>query len=74
MDGTQSDGMLIVYLPAEKVVWSADISAVNPSPGQLPLLKAAAETLLTIVMDTSDIVGGCLAEPTVSGKVSLEFV
>mgnify|MGYP003578171703 CR=1 FL=1 len=30
-----SDGMLAVYLPAEKVLWSADITAVNPNPGQL---------------------------------------
>jgi len=40
-----SDGMLAVYLPAEKVVWSADITAVNPNPGQLATVKAANETL-----------------------------
>jgi glyoxylase-like metal-dependent hydrolase (beta-lactamase superfamily II) len=40
-----SDGLLAVYLPAEKVVWSADITAVNPNPGQLALLKAANDTL-----------------------------
>ena len=40
-----SDGMLAVYLPAEKVVWTADITAVNPNPGQLPTVKAANETL-----------------------------
>jgi len=39
-----SDGMLAVFLPAEKVLWSADITAVNPNPGQLPTLKAAVET------------------------------
>ena len=27
-----SDGMLAVYLPAEKVLWSADITVVNPNP------------------------------------------
>ena len=27
-----SDGMLVVYLPAEKVLWSADVTAVNPTP------------------------------------------
>jgi hypothetical protein len=24
----------VVYLPVEKAVWSADISAVNPNPAQ----------------------------------------
>ena len=28
-----SDGMLAVYLPAEKVLWTADITVVNPNPG-----------------------------------------
>ena len=46
-----SDGMLIVYLPAEKVVWSADITAVNPNPGQLPVVKAANETLNKLKLD-----------------------
>jgi glyoxylase-like metal-dependent hydrolase (beta-lactamase superfamily II) len=40
-----SDGMLAVFLPAEKVVWSADITAVNPNPGQLATVRAANETL-----------------------------
>ena len=35
-----SDGMLVVYLPAEKALWSADITAVNPNPGQLPVVRA----------------------------------
>jgi glyoxylase-like metal-dependent hydrolase (beta-lactamase superfamily II) len=46
-----SDGMLAVYLPAEKVVWSADITAVNPNPGQLPTLRAANETLNKLNLD-----------------------
>ena len=40
-----SDGMLIVYLPAEKTVWSADVSGVNPNPGQLAVLKSTVETI-----------------------------
>jgi flavorubredoxin len=40
-----SDGMLAVFLPAEKVVWTADITAVNPNPGQLGTVRAANETL-----------------------------
>jgi hypothetical protein len=46
-----SDGMLAVYLPAEKVVWSADITAVNPNPGQLAVVKAANETLNKLKID-----------------------
>ena len=46
-----SDGMLAVYLPAEKVVWSADITAVNPNPGQLAVVKAANETLNKLKFD-----------------------
>ena len=46
-----SDGLLVAYLPAEKVVWSADITIVNPNPGQLDLVRAAAETLDKLKLD-----------------------
>ena len=46
-----SDGMLIVYLPAEKVVWSADITVVNPNPNQLGVVKAAAGTIDKLKLD-----------------------
>jgi glyoxylase-like metal-dependent hydrolase (beta-lactamase superfamily II) len=46
-----SDGMLIVYLPAEKTVWSADITAVNPNPAQLGVLKATVETMNKLKLD-----------------------
>ena len=46
-----SDGMFAVYLPAEKVVWTADITAVNPTPAQLPVLRAAVETLNRLKLD-----------------------
>jgi glyoxylase-like metal-dependent hydrolase (beta-lactamase superfamily II) len=39
-----SDGMLVVYLPAEKVLWSADVTAINPNPAQLAVLKAVGRT------------------------------
>ena len=39
-----SDGMLVVYLPAEKVLWSADVTGVNPNPAQLATLKAVVQT------------------------------
>jgi hypothetical protein len=37
--------MLGVYLPAEKVMWTADITAVNPNPAQLATLRAAVQTI-----------------------------
>jgi glyoxylase-like metal-dependent hydrolase (beta-lactamase superfamily II) len=46
-----SDGMIIVYLPAEKTVWSADITAVNPNPAQLGVLKATVETMNKLKLD-----------------------
>jgi glyoxylase-like metal-dependent hydrolase (beta-lactamase superfamily II) len=46
-----SDGMLVVYLPAEKVVWSADITVVNPNPVQLATVRAANETLTKLKLD-----------------------
>lgn len=38
-----SDGLLAVYLPAEKALWTADITVVNPTPVQLGVVKAAVE-------------------------------
>jgi glyoxylase-like metal-dependent hydrolase (beta-lactamase superfamily II) len=46
-----SDGMLVVYLPGEKTVWSADISAVNPNPAQAGVLKATADTLTRLKIE-----------------------
>jgi glyoxylase-like metal-dependent hydrolase (beta-lactamase superfamily II) len=46
-----SDGMLAVYLPAEKVVWSADITIVNPNPAQLGVVKSAVEALNRLKLD-----------------------
>ena len=46
-----SDGMLGVYLPAEKVIWTADVSAVNPNPGQLAVLRASVETFNRLKLD-----------------------
>src|SRR5262249_46258902 len=39
-----SDGMLLVYLPAEKVLGTANKTAVNPNPGQLGVVNALVET------------------------------
>ena len=46
-----SDGLLVVYLPAEKVLWSADITVVNPNPGQLALVKSAVEAINKLKLD-----------------------
>ncbi|MEO8256489.1 MAG: MBL fold metallo-hydrolase [Acidobacteriota bacterium] len=46
-----SDGMLVVYLPAEKVLWSADITALNPTPAQLGVTKATAEAVNRLKLD-----------------------
>ena len=46
-----SDGMLAVYLPAEKVLWSADITVVNPNPGQLGVLRSAVDAIEKLKLD-----------------------
>lgn len=46
-----SDGLLAVYLPVEKVVWTADISIVNPNPAQLGVVKSAVEALNRLKLD-----------------------
>jgi len=46
-----SDGMVAVYLPSEKVVWTADITALNPTPAQLPVLRAAVDALNRLKLD-----------------------
>jgi hypothetical protein len=46
-----SDGMLAVYLPVEKVVWTADITAVNPNPAQLGVLRSAVQALNRLKLD-----------------------
>jgi glyoxylase-like metal-dependent hydrolase (beta-lactamase superfamily II) len=46
-----SDGMLAVYLPAEKVLWTADITVVNPNPAQLGVLKSTAAAVDKLKLD-----------------------
>ena len=46
-----SDGMIAVYLPAEKVLWSADVSAVNPNPNQLGVLKSTVDAVERLKLD-----------------------
>jgi len=46
-----SDGMLAVLLPAEKVLWTADITVVNPNPVQLGTVRAAVAALNKLKLD-----------------------
>jgi glyoxylase-like metal-dependent hydrolase (beta-lactamase superfamily II) len=46
-----SDGMLAVLLPAEKVLWTADITVVNPNPLQLGTLRAAVAAINRLKLD-----------------------
>jgi glyoxylase-like metal-dependent hydrolase (beta-lactamase superfamily II) len=46
-----SDGMLVVYLPAEKVLWSADMTVVNPNPAQLGVIKSAVQVFNKLKLD-----------------------
>jgi hypothetical protein len=43
--------LLPVYLPSDKIVWTADITAVNPTPAQLPVLRAAVDALNRLKLD-----------------------
>ncbi|MCC7417693.1 MAG: MBL fold metallo-hydrolase [Acidobacteria bacterium] len=48
-----TDGMLAVYLPADKVVWTADLMAVNPNPVQLGALRSSVDALDRLNLDYS---------------------
>lgn len=51
-----SDGMLVVYLPAEKVLWSADITIVNPTPAQLPIIRATNDAVTKLNLDFASFI------------------
>jgi glyoxylase-like metal-dependent hydrolase (beta-lactamase superfamily II) len=46
-----SDGMLVVYLPAEKVLWSADITVVNPNDAQRGVVRSLVQSLNRLKLD-----------------------
>jgi glyoxylase-like metal-dependent hydrolase (beta-lactamase superfamily II) len=46
-----SDGLLAVYLPAEKLLWTADITIVNATPVQLGTLKSAVSAFDRLKLD-----------------------
>jgi glyoxylase-like metal-dependent hydrolase (beta-lactamase superfamily II) len=51
-----SDGMFAIYLPAEKVLYTADITVVNPNPGQLGTVKSMVQALDTLKLDFNTFV------------------
>jgi glyoxylase-like metal-dependent hydrolase (beta-lactamase superfamily II) len=46
-----SNGMLVVYLPVEKVLYTADVTVVNPNPVQLSVLKAVVGLVDRLKLD-----------------------
>ncbi|HET7220143.1 MAG TPA: MBL fold metallo-hydrolase [Vicinamibacterales bacterium] len=46
-----TDGLLVVFLPAEKLLWTADITIVNPTPVQLATVKATVAALDKLKLD-----------------------
>ena len=46
-----SNGLLAVYLPAEKVLWTADITVVNPTPVQAAVVKSAVAAFDRLKLD-----------------------
>jgi glyoxylase-like metal-dependent hydrolase (beta-lactamase superfamily II) len=46
-----SDGLLVAYLPAEKTLYTADITVVNPTPVQLGVIKSTVAALNRLKLD-----------------------
>ncbi len=46
-----SDGLLVAFLPAEKLLWTADITIVNPNPVQLSTVKAVVAVIDKVKLD-----------------------
>jgi glyoxylase-like metal-dependent hydrolase (beta-lactamase superfamily II) len=46
-----SDGMLGVYLPAEKVLWTADVTVVNPNDAQRGTVRSIVQALNRLKLD-----------------------
>ena len=46
-----SDGMIAVYLPAEKALWTADITVVNPNPAQAGVVRSLVQALNRLKLD-----------------------
>jgi glyoxylase-like metal-dependent hydrolase (beta-lactamase superfamily II) len=51
-----SNGMLVVYLPAEKVLWSADITVVNPNDAQRGVVRSLVQSLNRLKLDFNSFI------------------
>ena len=48
--------MLAVYLPAEKALWTADITAVNPNPAQLGVVRSLVQATDRLKLDYNSFI------------------
>jgi glyoxylase-like metal-dependent hydrolase (beta-lactamase superfamily II) len=46
-----TDGMLAVYLPAEKIIHTGDVTVVNPAPAQVGVVKSAQAVFNRLNLD-----------------------
>ena len=46
-----TDGLLAVFLPAEKVLWTGDVTVVNPTPAQVGVVKSAVQVFTKLNLD-----------------------
>ena len=46
-----SDGLVAVFLPAEKALWTADITIVNPTPPQAAVVRSVVSALDRLKLD-----------------------
>ena len=46
-----TDGLLAVYLPAERVLWTADVTVVNPNPNQVGVVRSAVQAFNRLKLD-----------------------
>ena len=46
-----TNGLLVVYLPAERVLWTADVTIVNPNAAQLGVVRSVVAALDGLDLD-----------------------
>jgi glyoxylase-like metal-dependent hydrolase (beta-lactamase superfamily II) len=58
-----SDGMLVVYLPAERALYTADLTVINPNPVQLGNLRPAVQAFNRLNLDYETWIPAHLPSP-----------
>ena len=58
-----TDGMLGVYLPADRVLWTADVTVVNSSPAQVGVVRSVVEALDNLDLDFDMFIPAHLPNP-----------